>query len=430
MTPAPEGGAAPADNHRRPLRVCMVHYSDVHVDSRIQRQALALAARGDEVDLICLSPDGELPAPGGRIRIHEISVAKASGGARNYLRGYGAFIAGALRRVAALDRIRRFDLVEAHNMPDAIAFAGLVPKLRGVPLILNVHDTFPELFATKFGGRPLLARALRAEERLSARFANAVIVVTPEAGELLAARGASRRRIEVVMNTPDSRVFGPARPPVSAPDGEPVRVIYHGGLAPRFGVDVLVRAIGLLAGGRHDVRLRICGTGDAERARLIALAAEVAPAHIDIAPEAVPFERIPAELEAAHLGVVPTLLDDFTGLLMPVKLMEYVHMGLPAVASALGPIERHLGADAVRLVTPGDAAALADAISATLDDPAAAHRRAELAQARLSAFGWDVQRRRYLDLVDDLVGPRAARRRPARRVAPGGREARTEEILA
>ena len=41
---------------RAALRVCMVHYSDFGVDSRIQRQARALAERGDEVHLICVSP--------------------------------------------------------------------------------------------------------------------------------------------------------------------------------------------------------------------------------------------------------------------------------------------------------------------------------------------------------------------------------------
>ena len=51
---------------RRPLRVCMVHYSDFHIDSRIQRQARALAERGDEVDLVCLSPPGEMRVGAGR----------------------------------------------------------------------------------------------------------------------------------------------------------------------------------------------------------------------------------------------------------------------------------------------------------------------------------------------------------------------------
>jgi len=59
----------------------MVHYSDFHVDSRIQRQARALAERGDEVDLVCLSTPGEERAGPGVIRIHSLGEDKAAGGA-------------------------------------------------------------------------------------------------------------------------------------------------------------------------------------------------------------------------------------------------------------------------------------------------------------------------------------------------------------
>ena len=119
---------------RRPLRVAMVHYSDYHLDSRIQRLAGALAERGDEVDLICLSPPGEFRVGAGRIRTHQIGGDgddKAAGGARNYLVGYGRFFAAALARLSRLELRRRFDVVEAHNMPDALAFCGLLPRARG-----------------------------------------------------------------------------------------------------------------------------------------------------------------------------------------------------------------------------------------------------------------------------------------------------------
>jgi hypothetical protein len=72
---------------RRPLRVCMVHYSDFHIDSRIQRQARALAERGDEVDLVCLSPPGEVRVGAGVIRVHSVPLAKAAGGTSSYLSG-------------------------------------------------------------------------------------------------------------------------------------------------------------------------------------------------------------------------------------------------------------------------------------------------------------------------------------------------------
>jgi glycosyltransferase involved in cell wall biosynthesis len=382
----------------------MVHYSDFAVDSRIQRQARALAERGDRVDCVCINDDAEIGVGSGRIALHRASAGKPRGGARAYLEGNARFLAGAARKVSALDRSGRFDLIEIHNMPDALVFAALRPKLRGVPLMLNFHDTFPELFATLFDRPPNhpLVRLIRAEERLSASLADGHIFVTAEARQLLRKRGIDAKNSQVVMNTPDERVFGERREASTPPLEGELRVVYHGGLADRFGVETLVRAVAMLRSREQDVALDVYGS-DAEAARrLAAIAAEVAPEGVRIAPQPTPVEEIPARLTEAHLGVVPTLRDGFTEMLLPVKLLEYVHMGLPVVASHLPVIESYFGDD-VLLAEPGDAASIAAAIEGVRSDPVAARTRAERASKRLAKIEWRQQRQGYLDLVDGLV---------------------------
>ena len=387
----------------------MVHLSDFRLDSRIQRQARALAERGDEVDLICVGEREELRVGAGVIRVHPVAGAKVGGGAASYVRGYGGFLARALWRLSALDVKRRFDLVEVHNMPDILTAAALVPRLRGVPVILNVHDTFPELFATKYG-RPagdMLERLLEREEKLSSLLASHVVTVTDLSRLRLEGRGVGVGRTTVVMNSPDERVFGPARAPKPWPEHGPLRVLYHGGLAPRFGVETLIEAVARLRESVPRIEVRICGSGE-DRDRLAALAAQIDPERIDVAPEPVPFADIPAELEAAHIGVVPTLHDRFTELLLPVKLLEYMHMGLAVASSRLPGISSYFSEQELIAYTPGDAADLARAIESICADPEAAQKRAERATARLQEIAWEHQRERYLALVDRLSGRTAA----------------------
>jgi glycosyltransferase involved in cell wall biosynthesis len=392
------------------LRVAMVHLSDFRLDSRIQRQARALAERGDQVDLVCVGEREELRVGRGVIRVHPVAAAKTGGGAGSYVRGYGGFLARALWRLTALDARERFDLVETHNMPDLLTATALAPRLRGVPVILNVHDTFPELFATKFGRREgdPLEKLLEREERMSAALATHVVTVTDQARLRLESRGVRVGRTTVVMNSPDESVFGPARDPEPWPENGPLRVLYHGGLAPRFGVETLIRAMGRLRETVPRLHVRICGSGE-DRDRLAALAREIDPERIHVASEPVPFTEIPRELAAAHIGVVPTLHDRFTELLLPVKLLEYVHMGLPVVASRLPGIAGYFSEQALCVFTPGEPDDLASAIESVCADPGAARERSARASASLSGIAWEHQRERYLGLVDELTGRAPAR---------------------
>jgi glycosyltransferase involved in cell wall biosynthesis len=402
---------------RRPLRVAMIHLSDFTLDSRVQRHAHALAVRGDEVHLICIGERRRLRVGAGSIHVHPVNARKARGGAGTYMRSYSSFLVRALARVTALDLRHRFDVVEAHNMPDLVVAAALAPRLRGAPVVLDVHDTFPELFATKFSSpqHRLLVRLLGWEERGCAAVSSRVVVVTEQARRRLTARGVGAGKTTVIMNSPDERVFGPPRPPVRWPvrGRLPLRILYHGGLAPRFGVESLIRAVGLMSEHAPGVELRVCGSGE-QRDRLDSLAREVAPGRVDVAREPVPFALIPGELERAHIGVVPTLYDSFTELLLPVKLLEYVHMGLPVVASRLPCIcDYFRDGEDLRMFTPGDPHDLACALRELSLDPTGARERALRATRRLRPIAWEHQRERYLALVDELVpAPVRPRARP------------------
>lgn len=393
----------------------MIHLSDFRLDSRIQRQARALAERGDEVHLLCTGERETLSVGEGTIATHPLVPVKPQGGGGSYVRGYGEFLLRALWRLTMLDRTRRFDFVEAHNMPDILTAAALGVRLRGTPVILNVHDTFPELFATKFGWREdhALVKLLKREERLSAALATRVVTVTDGARRRLEGRGVGVGQCVVVMNSPDERVFGPPRSPVSWPEAGPLRVLYHGGLAPRFGVETLIRAFERLRTSVPRLQLRVCGSGE-DRDRLAALAAQIDPQRIDVAADPVPFAQIPAELEAAHIGVVPTLHDGFTELLLPVKLLEYAHMGLPIVSSRLPGIAGYFSESELCEFQAGDPEDLARAIESIVADPVSARRRAMRATDRLEAIAWKQQRERYLGLVDELTANGAS-------PCPGGR---------
>jgi glycosyltransferase involved in cell wall biosynthesis len=99
---------------------------------------------------------------------------------------------------------------------------------------------------------------------------------------------------------------------------------------------------------------------------------------------------------------------------LPVKLLEYVAMGIPVVTSDLRAIRDYFGPDELVFFSPGDPAALAAALIEVCGDPERAHARAVRARARYEAYRWDTQAARYLSLLDGLVGDRTSL--PAARV--------------
>ena len=127
--------------------------------------------------------------------------------------------------------------------------------------------------------------------------------------------------------------------------------------------------------------------------------------------------EIPGRLAEAHLGVVPTLRDDFTELLLPVKLLEYVHMGLPVVASrAAGDralLRRRRAACRARrprLASPPRSKACAPSPRRPASAPSAPPRAWPRSSGGASASG-------YLELVDGLVERAAERAEMARAAA-------------
>lgn len=395
------GGAA-----RAPRRHCMVVHSDYPLgETRVQREAQALVDHGVEVDIICLR-QGDQPAferfAGANIYRLPVRRDKGRGLARQLLE-YLAFFWLALLRLTALHMRRRYQVVQVHNLPDFLVFAALAPKLTGSKVILDLHDLMPEFFAARFQGRGAgVARWLvRLQERLACRFADHVITVSEHWRRRLIERGVPAARCSVLMNLADPRIFTPqARRP---PPADRLRLIYHGTITRRYGLDLLVEAIGLARAEAPGLAAQIVGAGELVEP-LRRMVEELGLADRVTIGALVPAEQLPALIAAADLGVVPYRDDPFTDELLPTKLMEYAALGLPTIASRTTAIASCFDAAMVQFVPPGDAPALARAIVALHHDRARLAALGSAIQRFNERYSWRGQAADYVRLVDALAG--------------------------
>jgi len=342
-------------------------------DPRVRREAEALVQRGDQVTVLSLHeanrPEREVVEG---VRVQRVPIARYRGaGYHGYVRGYLEFFA----RVLAWAVMHPApDVVHVHTIPDALIFAAGASRLRGCRLVLDVHDLTPDLFALKFGTHSAAVKVLQLVERASLGFADGVITVHELYGSLLATRGVGPERVYVVMNVPDDRFFVSLRHDPRPAESEDVRVVYHGTLTERYGVDVLLEAF---AGACREIpRLRLSVYGDGEyRPTALRMATRLGLNRgIKFSSGFIPVERVLPFLADADIGVVPNRQNPFTERILPSKLMEYAALGLPAIVSRTGLVQSYFSDDMVRYVAPASVDDLRRALIELATDPGTRRR--------------------------------------------------------
>lgn len=162
----------PCRAHGQPLagkRAAVLLYSYYPADPRPRRAAEALVEAGMSVELLCLRDKdeaGEEVING--VNVSRLPLQKRRESKVAYLLQYGKFLISCFWFLARRGWRGSYDLVHVHNMPDALVFSALVPKLRGTPVILDLHDPMPELMMSIYRLRAdhWLVRLLRRLERM------------------------------------------------------------------------------------------------------------------------------------------------------------------------------------------------------------------------------------------------------------------------
>ena len=386
-------------------RICMVAYTDYVGDTRVRREAEALVARGDVVDLVCprtKSTDSRTSLGGVNLHfVRQFRYGKA--GPIRYLARYVSFLLAAAARVSRLNRLNRIDLVQVHTMPDFLVFAAWPAKRRGAGVILDVHDLVPELYESKFGlngGHPIV-RFLIWIERRSIAFADAAIAVHRPHRDALVRHGAPMEKLTEVMNSPDSRLLGTPRDEANV---DPSLIVYHGTISRRHGLETAVRAVDQARRNGVDLRFFIAGDGD-DAERIEELIVELG------LQEAVTFQRgfvlleeLLPTLRRAGVAVIPLIPDVFTRYMLPVKLLEYAALHIATIVTRTPTIETYFDESSVAFVEPNDPQALALELADISCNPSRRRILTRNAAKVVERHSWEAECTRYLSVVDHILG--------------------------
>ncbi|MFI6909303.1 glycosyltransferase family 4 protein [Nonomuraea sp. NPDC050394] len=303
-----------------------------------------------------------------------------------------------LAAVAAIRRItREADVVHAHGLRAGAlaALAGLGRSRRPATRTSATNQAArpaPRTSATKRAARPALVvtlhNALTAGgfvgavhgvlERIVARGAGRVLVVSPDLGERMTALGARDVRPAVVpapVPRPPSRAAARVREELGAGDRPVVLTVAR--LAQQKGLEFL---LDVAAGpwGAREPMFAIAGEGPLRRELQERVKKERLPVRL-LGNR----DDVPDLLAAADVVFWPSRWEG-----QPLSLSEALMAGRPVVATAVGGIPDLLGG-AGALVPYGDVGAARAAVRAILEEPGAAERHARAAAERGAALPRD-----------------------------------------
>ncbi len=189
--------------------------------------------------------------------------------------------------------------------------------------------------------------------------------------------------------------------------GESFVVGYSGSFKPWHGVDVLVDAAIRL----RDRPMRFLLVGDGPlRSEIERTVADAGLSDRFVFTGSVPYDQVPKELAAADVCVAPFVPDRHGPsrrkgfVLDPLKVFEYLAQKKPTITIRAANIEALFDdGEHLRLVTPGDPRALADALAEAMDDPAKTKAAAEAGHARvLERHTWRAHAQQLVDLFEQM----------------------------
>lgn len=424
-----ERAASPRAIHHRPTfvgkRAAVLLYSYYASDPRPRRAAEALKRAGMEVDVLCLRrPTSKAWGDClNGVNVFRVPLRRRRSSKLTYIIQYFAFLLVSFFILSVWRLRRRYHLVHVHNMPDALVFGALPPRLFGAKVILDLHDPMPELFSSIYdlAATHPLSWVLKKLEKSSIAFADLVLTPNQAFKEVFTSRGCPAEKLQIIMNTPQEEIFNPfisASPSKEARKGQPFILMYHGLLVERHGLDLAIRAIAQLRARIPPIEFHVYGEPTAYFNSVMRLVRELELEPVVRYHGFKPLEEIAQAISIADVGLIPNRLNAFTRINLPTRVFEYLAMGKPVIVPKTKGICDYFHDQQIIYFEPGNIEDLADKIEWAYSHPTETR---ELVQNALQVYRrhrWESEEQRFLSHVEDLLRNKAhasaARRLPER----------------
>jgi len=390
----------------------MIAYTHYQTDNRVRREAETLADFENYRVSILVPKTKQSPKTYqlSRVKIRELNVTKYQGKSNwRYLLSYLRFMILAFIVCNGLLVKKSLDVVHIHNMPNFIIFSAIIPYLAGKKIILDIHDTMIETYTAKFQNVSnklffkLFIMMLKLEEFTCCAIAHKIICVNHIQKDALVSRGVPEHKIIVSINVPDPKIFSNHKTNTAQQNtNNSFKLVYHGTLAKRLGIDMSICAVAQLTASIPGIEFHIIGDGD-DRQEFIDLSRKLGVQENIRFWNSVPLQDVSSVVEHMDLGVISNRYNIASELMLPVKMLEYVSLGIPVVVPRLKTIEYYFSDDMVFFFEPDNPDSLFQAIQHAYQNKMTRKEKAARAKKFLDQYGWETHKLDFIGMYDELL---------------------------
>lgn len=385
----------------------MITQSAYPYDPRVRREAEVLEKAGYFVDVLCLPFKGDQRiekfgnVTAYRIFEHPQNQEKIV----SYIYITLRFFFKVAFLLNKLSSVNKYDVIQIHNMPEFHVFSAFFQKIKGTPIVLDIHDLTPELFEEKWPHRKWLKPIVTALEKISCRYSDHLITVTEGCKEILVERGNPEGKVTLVLNTADVHKFPFNDDRSFKPIYSDLKLLYHGTVAERFGLHSAIKALPKIIASIPNTMLYVYGKYDETyRMYLLDLMKELKVEDNVYLGGTKNWEELIEIMNEVDIEVVPYVSNKYMNLSLSTKIFECAAVGLPVAASRLHTLQLSFDDTTIKYFDSHNSDDIADKIIQLARDDMFRKQMVKNAYEAVSHISGKIMLDRYLKLMQKLMG--------------------------
>ena len=210
-----------------------------------------------------------------------------------------------------------------------------------------------------------------------------------------------REKAHVIVNCADTNLFDKSRFNTEK-NGKlkSFKMIYHGTIAKRFGLNIVLKGIHSLIEKHPLIQFDIYGKGDGDEELVDQISKLDLSNNVKYHGQ-VPLDSLPEKISEADLGIVSYISSEATDLMLPLKLMEYIAMGLPVLTVMNTSINHYFNSDELEFYESEDSESFSEKLSYLMSSSKrlnALRLKTDVINKRMN---WEIEKNKYLNIINN-----------------------------